>query len=221
MFLNSGGTHSFNQPVDNWVMSKVINTSSMFRGNTVFNQSLSNWERVGSTLANVTNMSEMFSGATTFQQTIGNWDVRNVTNFTSFMAGKTPTTFASTYLDNIYNGWSSRPVKTPITISFGTAKYSVAAQAGKAILTGSPNNWSITDGLLVVSTTTNSGGLIRLTTTVAHGLTTGNSVFVYGVGGTTNANGTWTVTVMSPTVIELQGSVYNAIHTSGGNVILG
>ena len=62
------------------------------------------------------------------------------------MFGKTPATFSTTNLDAIYNGWSTRPVKTPITISFGTAKYTAAGAAGRAILTGAPNNWVITDG---------------------------------------------------------------------------
>jgi hypothetical protein len=172
-------------------------------------------------MANVTNMNSMFISASGFQQNIGNWNIANVTNFTSFMAGKTPTTFASTYLDNIYNGWLVNGVKPNITISFGTAKYSVASKAGKDILIGSPYNWSITDGLLGVTATTSASGVIRITTNVAHGLTTGTSVFVYGVGGTTGANGTWTVTAMSTMVLELQGSSYDAIYTSGGNVILG
>ena len=62
------------------------------------------------------------------------------------MLGKTPATFSSTNLDAIYNGWSSRPVKPNLSITFGTAKYTAAGQAGKNILTGAPNNWSITDG---------------------------------------------------------------------------
>jgi hypothetical protein len=65
---------------------------------------------------------------------------------TTMFRGKTPTTFSTTNLDAIYNGWSSRPVKTTIVISFGTAKYTTAASSGRAILTGSPNNWVITDG---------------------------------------------------------------------------
>lgn len=210
-------------PINNWVLNNTeganISLAGLFGsnlGNMIFNRNIGSWNT-----SKVINMSTMFDKNPAFQQYIGAWDVSNVTNFTTFMSTKTPSTFASTYLDNIYNGWSSRPVKTPITISFGTAKYTAGASAGKAILTGSPNNWTITDGLLTVSGTSNNGGLIRVTTSVAHGLTTGTVVNIYGVGGTTNANGTWTVTVVNTTVIELQGSTYNATWTSGGNVILG
>jgi len=343
MFLNSGGTHSFNQPIDNWNVSKVTRMDGMFNGNKAFNQSLINWERVGSTLANVTTMESMFSGSIfnnglasgisgiltwntsnvtnmgnmfiynsifnqciggwnvskvtnfgnmllastsfnngddslpinnwvlnntvganislaglfgsnlgnmvfnrnigswntskvtnmssmfdknpAFQQYIGAWNVSNVTNFTTFMSTKTPSTFPSTYLDNIYNGWIVNTVKPNLIISFGTAKYTQAAKAGRNTLTSSVisggYNWTITDGLLTVSGTSNNGGLIRVTTTAVHGFVTGDVVNIYGVNGTTNANGTWTVTVITTTIIQLNSSVYDAAWTSGGNVILG
>ena len=56
---------------------------------------------------------------------------------------------SATNLDAIYNGWSSRPVKPNLSINFGTAKYTSASSAGKAILTTSPNNWTCTDGGLL------------------------------------------------------------------------
>jgi len=83
-----------------------------------------------------------------FDQNIGAWNVSLVTNFSNFMAGKTAATFSTTNLDAIYNGWSALAggVKTPINITFGTAKRTAASTAGRAILTGAPNNWVITDG---------------------------------------------------------------------------
>lgn len=238
--------NAFNRPIDNWYMTKVTNINSMFRSST-FNHPLSNWERIGSTLGNVTDMGDMFASnivfnqdignwntssvttmlemffqATAFNQNIGSWNVSNVINFVNFMYLKTNLNFSSTNLDAIYNGWSALPsLKPNLSISFGTAKYSQTGKPGKDTLLASPNNWTITDGLLTVSGTSNNGGLIRVITTAAHGFTTGNSVYIYGVNGTTNANGTWTVTVVSSTIIELQGSTYNAAWTSGGNVILG
>jgi hypothetical protein len=62
------------------------------------------------------------------------------------MLGKTPATFSTTNLNAIYNGWSTRPVQPNLTISFGTAKYTLAGQAGRNILTNAPNNWTINDG---------------------------------------------------------------------------
>jgi hypothetical protein len=63
------------------------------------------------------------------------------------MTGKTPSTFSAANLDAIYNGWSQLTfVNTGLTTTFGSAKYTAAGQAGRDILTGAPNNWSITDG---------------------------------------------------------------------------
>jgi len=91
-------------------------------------------------------MSSMFSRATAFNQNIGNWNISNVTNFSFFMAEKTILNFSLSNLDAIYNGWSSRPVKPSTTVSFGYVRYTAASAASRAILTGAPNNWSITDG---------------------------------------------------------------------------
>ena len=163
--VNSTTPNNFNQPIGSWNVSAVVSMASMFRsgGRPIsFNQPLSNWERVlspdTSTLANVTNMESMFSRTidsqsnSPFNQDIGNWNISNVANFTNFMAGKTQSTFSSANLDSIYNGWSLLPsVKpnliTPLSnISFGGARYTTASVAGRAVLTGSPNNWVITDG---------------------------------------------------------------------------
>jgi surface protein len=296
-----GSCTNFNQNIGGWNTISALNMSFMFLNATNFNQPLANWERTTpdiSTLGNVINMQQMFNNAFAFNQNIGNWNVSNVTNFSSFMAGKTAANYSAANLDAIYNGWINNLLNVNLSISFGTIKYTQASLQGKALLTrtntsltvsGAVNNgsglirittstahgrvtgnkvfisavtgtteanglwtvtlvnstqvdlqgstfsnayisggafrtgygWTITDGLLVVSGTSNSGGLIRVTTSVAHGLTTGNSVFIYGVNGTTNANGTWTVTVISTTIIQLQGSTYNGVWTSGGNVILG
>jgi surface protein len=112
----------------------------MFRDATAFNQNISSWNTSA-----VTDMYAMFQDATAFNQNIGTWNVANVANFTNFMTGKTPATFSTTNLNAIYNGWSTQAVQSSLNISFGTAKYTVAASAGRAILTG-VNLWSITDG---------------------------------------------------------------------------
>jgi surface protein len=72
--------------------------------------------------------------------------VVNVTNFTNFMASKTKVTFSAANLSAIYNGWSASGVSPSIAISFGTAEYTAAGAAGKAVLVAAPNNWTITDG---------------------------------------------------------------------------
>jgi len=223
MFLRNG---YFNQDISMWNTSKVTNMSAMFYNDqapvSTFNQPIGSWN-----VGNVTNMGNMFQGATAFNQPLENWDVSKVTNFSNFMNGKTPATFSSTNLDAIYNGWSALPSVQPnlTNVSFGTAKYTQAGKPGRDVLTSTVisggYNWAITDGLLRVSSTSNNGGLIRVATTLDHGFITGNSVYIYGVEGTTNANGTWTVTKVSNLIIELQGSIYNGAHViNTGNVIL-
>jgi hypothetical protein len=64
----------------------------------------------------------------------------------------------------------------------------------------------------------NGGGLIRLTVGTTSNLHTGQSVTVANVGGTTEANGTWTVTVIDATHIDLQGSAFVHAYTSGGSI---
>jgi len=61
-----------------------------------------------------------------------------------------------------------------------------------------------------------TGGVIRLTVDSTQQVLTNDTVIVVAVGGTTEANGTWSVTVVDATHIELQGSVFVHAWTSGG-----
>ena len=56
-------------------------------------------------------------------------------------------------------------------------------------------------------------------TAAGHGLSTGNRVMIARVGGNTNANGVWVVTVVDANTFTLDGSSGNAAYTSGGRVI--
>ena len=133
---------SFNQPLNTWDVSSVINMFAAFNVATSFNQPLNNWD-----VSNVTNMHSLFKGTNNaFNQNIGNWNIANVTVFTDFMSEKTPANFSTANLNAIYNGWSQLTVQPNITISFGTAKYTAAGAAGRATLDNAPNNWTITDG---------------------------------------------------------------------------
>jgi surface protein len=132
---------NFNQNIGNWNVGNLLSMGGMFTQATKFNQNIGNWN-----VSNVTNMTALFRDATIFNQNIGNWNVSNVTLFALFMAGKTALNFSAVNLDAIYNGWSSRPVKTLININFNTIKHTASSNAGRAILTGAPNNWAITDG---------------------------------------------------------------------------
>ncbi|TPN44873.1 hypothetical protein [Mesorhizobium sp. B1-1-7] len=49
-------------------------------------------------------------------------------------------------------------------------------------------------------------------------MTTGDVRTVFGVVGTTEANGTWTITVIDATHIDLQGTTFANVYTSGGSI---
>lgn len=59
---------------------------------------------------------------------------------------------------------------------------------------------------------------VRLTVSSTTGMTTGDVRTVAGIVGTTEANGTWTITVIDGTHIDLQGTTFANLYTSGGSV---
>lgn len=76
-----------------------------------------------------------------------------------------------------------------------------------------------TIGSVAISGAANNGsGLIRLTVASTSGWTTGDSKTISAVGGVTNANGTFLITVIDGTHIDLQGSTFAGVYTSGGIV---
>jgi surface protein len=135
------GATAFNQPIGAWNVGNVRYMGEMFQNATAFNQPIGGWD-----MGNVEGAGSMFQNATAFNQNIGGWNVSNVTVFSDFMAGKTAANYSATNLDAIYNGWSLLTLNPNEDINFGTIKYTSAGQAGKNILTGAPNNWTITDG---------------------------------------------------------------------------
>ena len=65
----------------------------------------------------------------------------------------------------------------------------------------------------------NGSGLIRLTVNTTSGMITGQQVTIGDVVGTTEANGNWTITVISLTEIDLAGSTFTNAYSSGGYVV--
>ena len=63
-----------------------------------------------------------------------------------------------------------------------------------------------------ITSTSSSGGLIKVTTTTPHGLATGDSLYITGHGGAAGigkeANGPWTCTFIDATNITLNGSTF-------------
>jgi surface protein len=68
---------SFNSPINSWDTSKVTNMGRMFLDAAIFNQDIGSWDT-----GNVTIMTAMFQDASAFNQDLSNWNTTNVTNMT-------------------------------------------------------------------------------------------------------------------------------------------
>jgi hypothetical protein len=101
--------------------------------------------------------------------------------------------------------------KTRVTQQTGEAPYGTNQQPGT-----DPNAVTYRK---ITNAFNNGSGLIRLTMATTNGMITGQHVIVQDVGGVASANGNWKITVISFTVIDLQGSAFSGSYTSGGYVI--
>lgn len=78
---------------------------------------------------------------------------------------------------------------------------------------------AIAPGAQSISNAVNNGvGRIRLTVPSTSGWATGDYKTISLVVGTTEANGTWPITVINATTIDLQGSTFTNAYVSGGVV---
>lgn len=76
---------------------------------------------------------------------------------------------------------------------------------------------ALAPGSIAISGATNNGaGAIRLAVGSTSTLTTNQVVSVSGVGGTVEANGSWKITVIDGTHVDLQGSTFSNPYVSGG-----
>ena len=71
----------------------------------------------------------------------------------------------------------------------------------------------------------NGAGLVRLTVPNTFNMSTGSAAHVAGITGTTEANGTWTITVIDSGCtagcrVDLQGSTFVHAYVSGGNATI-
>lgn len=75
--------------------------------------------------------------------------------------------------------------------------------------------------LAVAGAANNGSGAVRLALPSTASYATNQIVSVYGIAGTIEANGTWKVTVVDGTHLDLQGSTFTNAYVSGGTITNG
>jgi hypothetical protein len=83
--------------------------------------------------------------------------------------------------------------------------------------TGIPNSTPIPEVSITVAVGNPLTDIV-VVTAVPHGLVDGQEIFISGVLGLTNANGTWIVEIVNPTQFKLVNSGSNGLYTGGGTV---
>ena len=141
MFVTSGAEGSdFNQDISGWDVSSVTNMSGMFSKANNFNQPIGNW-----TTTSLENVIQMFFNTDSFNQDLSNWDVSNLTNAGTFLANNP--VFSDENYSNLLIGWAAQSVQSNVQLTGIDASYTAGAAAtARGVLTGAPNNWTITDG---------------------------------------------------------------------------
>jgi hypothetical protein len=77
---------------------------------------------------------------------------------------------------------------------------------------------AIAPGAMSITDTADNGGEVQIEVASTASLSTGDWKTISGVTGTTEANGTWEITVDDATHFTLNGSVYASAYVSGGIV---
>jgi surface protein len=137
--------------MSNWDVSHVTDHygfNELFLGCINFNQDISMWD-----VSNVVNMKGIFYGCSTFNQDLSQWDISNVvptgtyppieSGLKNIFAG---TAISTTNYSNMIIAWALLTVQYTIEFGAGSIKYNAGAVASRAVLTGAPNSWTITDG---------------------------------------------------------------------------
>lgn len=109
------------------------------------------------------------------------------------------------------------------TITFTDGPYLTTNATSTTLVLGSTSgSVSVTTGAsrTITGAANNGSGLIRITST-AHGWLTGQQVFIAGVTGTTEANGTWTITKITADTFDLQGSTFANAYVANGTALPG
>ena len=138
MFQNTPLWQGIGLPI--WDTPNGTTMTSMFQNCPTFNQDLSGW-----IIQNVTSLKNMFSGCTAFNANLSTWDISNVIDASGMLdnCGMSSQNYSLILYFWAYQAPNIRP-----NVTFGAQGllYFPWADSSKAVLTGAPYNWIITDG---------------------------------------------------------------------------
>jgi surface protein len=129
------GATSVNGGLENWDVSTITSMFGVFDGATSFNGDISGW-----TVSAATDMIRMFAGATSFNQNLGGWNISSVTTMESMLSNSG---LSTENYDNTLTGWAAQTVESEVDLGADGLTYCDGADA-RGVLTGAPNNWTIT-----------------------------------------------------------------------------
>jgi hypothetical protein len=97
-------TWNFNESIEHFDVSNVVNMRSLFEENEIFNQPLNSWD-----VSNVEDMRNMFCAAYNFDQNLGAWDISNAPDMEDmfFLSGVSAKNLSLTF-----QGWAARLAET-------------------------------------------------------------------------------------------------------------
>ena len=116
--------------------------------------------------------------------------------------------------------WISTPLFSGIRATLNNGSGVIQIQTNIPVLQLSGNSVVLSAVGVNVFGVTNNSGLIQIST-ASNNLVTGDTVTISGVLGTTEANGTWIITVIGIGAFTLNGSTFTNAYISGGIFNLG
>jgi len=82
--------------------------------------------------------------------------------------------------------------------------------------TGTGITIAVGPNIAISNAADNGSGAIRITTATPHGFVSGDSIYITGVTGTTEANGVWTIQVIDSVTFDLRNSTFTNAYIAGG-----
>ncbi|WP_299899388.1 BspA family leucine-rich repeat surface protein [uncultured Aquimarina sp.] len=199
MFQGCTNLEDLQDKMNDWDMSAVIDTRSMFENCSLFNEVISDWN-----VTNVRTMNAMFQSATAFNQSLGSWDISAANTMDNMLvdAGMSSENYDKTLI-----GWATLEAgetQIPSDITFDASAAYCLGEAARNILTDASGlNWIISDDGLgcaptdafITTWTVADGGQITIpnfSMFIAHNYNVDWGDGTFSIGNTSSTSHTYT-----------------------------